>query len=1069
MKRFRGGLLSAALLFAGAAGGEAVSVKRGWEKAEEGVTIRNGVITIEAPEPVTSRFACYDLEESEVAGTLQELSGECRAERLARLHERLHGGKVNLTGVDPAGKRFYSATNLQTGSYDWRPFLLDGYFPADGRLPRIMLGIQQASGKLEFRKLRRALLGVPLNFAPVANMGWQDGTAGDGQGGWTDAGPGDDGRRLETLVKYRCRFDGFPFRAAVGARSIVVMNQPAHFPGGPEHVTVEPERHVAAKYLYLLHTASWMGGTIREFGEISIRYSSGRQQKFVLENSRDLADWSLAGSLPNARPVVTARSGKNARVALYASKFELEPDWGEVKQITFSVLPKRPIWLIVAATLSDRNYMEEFAETVIRENQEWKPFPRGPLNRRCEGSALDLNPFRDDHPCGTYGRVIVSEEGHFAFEKRPEKRLRFFINTVAIGYPKNKKEVDEYVAELCRNGYNMLRIHFLDLNLMRGRRAPLDFNEKVLDTFDYLVHRCRERGIYLNLDCMTNLLGFSHLDPWKKRGYVEHKTRIYFEPEIREQWKNGVSRILTRVNPYTKTRLAEDPALAMVIGYNEQEFAFSRPVPESALRAWREFLRERYRTLEALRRARPDAKQVNSFDELPAYVPGTLERDADLADFAFRYESELLEFYRDSLREMGFRGIFSNYNTFPNKHYLRLRRSLDCVTKNSYEMLMTRYNRPGSSILQTSSIERCSAMLRGSLAARLAGKPFVITEYGIPFWNRYRYEQPFTMGAYASFQDFDGLAAFGDSVALTPVRVINPVRIYTDPVGVANEMLSFFLFQRGDVAAAPGGVTILCREETLVGPEGDRGGPTREEGLLGLLTRVQWRIAAPGETVSSAEPLIPARRGGATRISELHASAGEGSARSGNPLHLLRKHGVLPGSHPGDGVRKFLSSTGELLLDAGQHFMRVETPRFQGICAEGGTRVKLRDFEILEITKRGSLSLVAIDGGKSIADAGRLLLFYVTNALNSNMSFDSPDMRILRNLGGLPTLLECGRFRIRIHSIHAPELRLYVLDLSGKRGRMIPPSRTGKNEAEFFVDTAAAGCTSLCFEIVRQP
>ena len=108
MKRFRGGLLSAALLFAGAAGGEAVSVKRGWEKAEEGVTIRNGVITIEAPEPVTSRFACYDLEESEVAGTLQELSGECRAERLARLHERLHGGKVNLTGVDPAGKRFYS-------------------------------------------------------------------------------------------------------------------------------------------------------------------------------------------------------------------------------------------------------------------------------------------------------------------------------------------------------------------------------------------------------------------------------------------------------------------------------------------------------------------------------------------------------------------------------------------------------------------------------------------------------------------------------------------------------------------------------------------------------------------------------------------------------------------------------------------------------------------------------------------------------------------------------------------------------------------------------------------------
>ena len=106
MKRFRGGLLSAALLFAGAAGGEAVSVKRGWEKAEEGVTIRNGVITIEAPEPVTSRFACYDLEESEVAGTLQELSGECRAERLARRERQFVFAEDNVGNGDRLGRRF---------------------------------------------------------------------------------------------------------------------------------------------------------------------------------------------------------------------------------------------------------------------------------------------------------------------------------------------------------------------------------------------------------------------------------------------------------------------------------------------------------------------------------------------------------------------------------------------------------------------------------------------------------------------------------------------------------------------------------------------------------------------------------------------------------------------------------------------------------------------------------------------------------------------------------------------------------------------------------------------------
>lgn len=915
-------------------------------------------------------------------------------------------------------------------------------------------------------KLR--ILGTPVPLGAAANMGWTDETAHDGKGGWTDAGPEDDGRYLERTVQREVLFNGYPFSLNTGAKSLLVMNHPEHFQGGPKTVSLRLQNPVKARYLYILHTASWMSRNVVDVARITVTFASGKNQEFTLRNLRDLANWTHCISSENAKIAVRAKSALSSDVALYASRFTLDPQEGAVQSIQLEILPGGPIWIIAGLTLSDEDFVKAESQFRIGENETWKPLIRDAHNRRLAGSALDLTPFRDNFPCGAQGRVIVTPDGHFAFEKQPEKHVRFFTNTIAIGYLRDHHAIDTYVEELCKNGFNMLRLHFLDLNLVRKMKKPGEFDQEMWDCFEYLVARCKEKGIYLNMDCMTNLYGYDPGEPWGRKGVVEHKSRLYFEPEVREQWSQCVRKLLTKVNPYTKTRLVDDPVLAMVIGYNEQEFAFIRRAPVSALPVWRDFLKNRYGTIKALRSAWGEkADNFKSFDDIPLYSTGvrTLEQDADVAAFALKMERECMQFYRRELGSDGYKGPVSGYNMLGNKHYLLLRRDFDYVSKNSYEMLPTKYSRPGSILTQSSSISNCSKMLRNSLASRYYGKPFFVTEYGIPFWNRHRYEVPYTLGAYAAFQDFDGLAAFGDSYSYATVKTIHPVRIFMDPVNIANEYLTFFLFGRGDVSPAKKEITIRCYEEEITAPRGDRGSPRMEEGLYGLMTKVCWEVASKEQKAQHKHLVIKAGKSSASLVSALHAGAADTAvAANQNPASVLRKNGVIGPENRSDGVRRFESENSELFLNAGKSFMRIRTPRFQGICGTAGTVFSLPDFKIKQMSAEGSMSLVALDGLKPIRQAERLMLVYVTNALNSGMEFDSPEMRMIHKLGGLPTLLKCANFTVAIRNQNAASLKLYPLDLQGNRLKTINPVSVQGEFAEFQINTAKDG-PAIFFEL----
>ena len=183
---------------------------------------------------------------------------------------------------------------------------------------------------------------------------------------------------------------------------------------------------------------------------------------------------------------------------------------------------------------------------------------------------------------------------------------------------KSKEEIDTYAESIRRQGYNLVRPHFLDTALTDGAKEDLEFNAEFLDRFEYFVSCLKDRGIYLYLDAMTSWKGYTKAKTWSKEGMaVQFKQRIYVEDAVRTHWEAGVRQLLTHLNSYTQTRLIDDPMVAVVLFFNEQNLNLFGSVPALLEKPWREFLARKYGTVEALRsawvgeNARPLTRSLN--------------------------------------------------------------------------------------------------------------------------------------------------------------------------------------------------------------------------------------------------------------------------------------------------------------------------------------------------------------------------------------------------------------------------------------------------------------------------
>ncbi|MBI4978842.1 MAG: hypothetical protein HZC28_15295 [Spirochaetes bacterium] len=914
-----------------------------------------------------------------------------------------------------------------------------------------------------------------LDLKEHANMGFTDTSAGDGKGGWSDQGPDND---LRAFDPSRSDFGGVPFRivnpeknggCAVLSFRGATLNVPL------TEAKISLEKPAAHRYLYLLHTTCF-NQTKDNVGTVTVALADGTSRTIEIKSGRDVADWWGAGTLTNGA-VVHKQANRDATVGLYLSRFDL----GEnvpVSAVTFKTTGTA-IWIVVGATLSTTDIpLPKDANWKVTAGDQWKQIDLSEV-RIAAGSALDFSGLVEAGPAGRYGRVKTLPGGALTFAARPEKPVRFFAFQILVNHlfeqrgssleapteEATRANIKEWAAMVRRQGYNMVRLQAIDLYLMAKTKNDCEFNPVNHDRFEYLVHRLKEEGIYVGVDAMSFIgyraVGWS--DGWAKA----YGKRFLVDEDARMNWKTGVTAMMTHVNPYTGTALTKDPMVVYVTCFNEQDLwlfkdpAFSQPdVKPLAERQWRLFLAERYKD-----RAGDLANTWGNSDaaSLPLYtlaqMSGGGNRAEDIARFLFKLEDDITVWYLDILKAIGYDGLTVQYDVISQYLHHAVHNRTTAVANHGYHAHPSDGSNPGSRATQDGAVKDAAAYFRSRAAARFTDRPFFITEYGTPYWHRYRHEEGLLFPAYAALQGFQAITVHAQAVVLSVPIGINDFSVGRDPVNRANQVMATMLYGRGDVATSKHLVEITVDDKWVFSGgnafKSVDSGLSRIAYLSGLGLRYEGRPIPEGiPPAPKADMTIRTSGGGEIVATEMTAATVDAtnSDTASRAINEMKRRGILPADNKTYHERGvYQSDTGEIMLETWTQRFSVVTPKSCGVAIKPGTTGIAGAIISAASSVAAAVGVGSLDG-KTITESGHLLIVYATDAVNSGHE-TSADRVVLRNIGKLPILVETGKLAVTIRN-NAKTLRCHALGMDGSRREEVAVKVKDDGTISLDVDTS---------------
>lgn len=1034
--------------------------KLSFEKGKRG---ESGSLKIEVPERIGFGGLSLPVDISKARGGVLEVSGEAMGENVAPGPKYYNGAKFMLVVNAPSGN-VYGGPQMPTGDFDWKKIKTLVRVPHDATGARLNIGFEQSFGKLHFRNVKVEKKSSSLDMRKAANVGYADETAGDGKGGWFDLGADEDASKFN--YKHTAIFANVPYMAlspeSNGGKSALLI-KPAGSPKmGAESAKIPFSVPQEAKYLYVLNALETPGRG--EVGEIAIFGEDGKEHIFRLAGGVDVAGWeNVQKELKNAAVGAAwlATKGYRKSNGLYSTRLKIPEGFGKVAAVEFRKA-KIP-WIVVAATLSKEKFpFPSECKFITAENKEWRAMPVLPDCGVIEGSALDCSALWNIGE--VKARVVASKDGHLELEDNPGVPVAF--QTVADqGHTYNtltatKESTEEYVRQLRIQGYNMVRFHYFDFALMGGAKEPLEFNEKLLERIDYYIYYLKKNGIYLNLDAMCSRYGFELGNTWwPDDSGRDYNFDLFFKESARKNWFEGVKKLLTHVNPYTGTRLVDDPVLAIVNGKNEQEFGFLRnQKPEVMKPHWLDFLKRRYGgSLEKYNEAW--GASAKSWDEVKVFSygkqPSAKAAARDVEAFKLERTTEMWKWFEKSLREIGYKGLCVNFDMIKNFSYASVRQNMPIVTMHSYHAHPSPTLGGVTRMAQNSSLSDADGVFRGIAGSAIWRKPMLITEYGHVFWNKYRYEQPFSIAAYAAMQGYGALTVHAQAVSTCPTpAMIRPFGCAHDPVNKVSEFLAAHMLLRRDVSEAKPSVrvdysTAEAIEKLFIGY-----GMNSGQSKLALVAKLSL---LPDSSAPAGEDEIVVKSSGGSAVVTYPGYSVVLDSKDGFDTDAVvgqfKKRGLIPESNRTDAKKGiFESATGELFLDSNKNFMTVDTPRLQGMCAEAKGKCDLSDFAVTRMGERGCVAAVSVDG-KPLSESKRIVVAYSTNALNTGMEFVDDSMRGLMSMGKPPVLYKTGKFSFRLKNKNARAFKLYALGMNGARVQEL----SSRSDAEYIrasIDTS---------------
>lgn len=712
------------------------------------------------------------------------------------------------------------------------------------------------------------------------------------------------------------------------------------------------------------------------------------------------------------------------------------------------------------------NVVEPYRTFVFRENAEWKPY-RFESNIVLPGSALDLSS-QVPRPAGASGRLTVEADGSFVFEKEPEVPVRL-LGTNGIGLWFNRpaeefrRNARRFAQQARRLGYRIVRTHgYLD-RMCLNTGADLKIDPEMLNRWDILIDELKKEGVYLHFTLLSFILYGDSEAAMKDRRY--HKLMAYLDGEWETARLDFAANALFRhVNPYTGLAWKDEPAIAIVEYYNEQELGLN-----FLSRTLKEYPAARERVKEYFAKWRME-RYGNVTAELPVDLTGAdREREAEFWLSRARISAQK---FGEIVRAAGYPGLVAPYNISKSLGHCAARWEFaqvgDC---HAYFQHPSNWSRSGSVVSPESSISAGADYWRSSFGTRLAGQPFIVSEYNHSYWNPYRYECGLLFGAYSAFQGGGALMIHSGGV-----EVGNPGRLHCFSVGhsplmAAGQFLTAQLFQRGDVRRSPHRIAVPVTREymrrngnSLLALDNAQ---TMLAFLAGFSVEFPELASAQKNPLPKADLQVPPF-GVSNIFSHGWFSSVTGKGSSGllqKTVAQMKTNGILsPENRTAPERRIFESDTGELLMDCGRKQLLVTTPRTEAAAVVSGESIALKTVSILRSSIPACVALSSVDN-RPLSSSSRMVLVYQTEEANSGMVLGG-DRATLHALGARPILCRTGKMSLSA-KLKPANWRLFALGLDGSRREELPvESRNGI--LSLTIDTASlkSGPT-VFFELVE--
>ena len=619
------------------------------------------------------------------------------------------------------------------------------------------------------------------------------------------------------------------------------------------------------------------------------------------------------------------------------------------------------------------------------DSEEWVEIACAPKVK--SGTALDFSCLADA-PAGKYG-FALNRNGQVAFERNPEP-VRFVGANICrdVCFLPTKEAIDGLSDDFLRMGYNLVRFHHFEEELLTGGVGYMKPNPESLDRMDYTLAAMKRRGIYTIIDLYVNR------DPNRYRGKgsdidrMSYKALIWADEELEREFLDFAFVLLDHVNPYTGLKWKEEPAIIGVNLVNEDSVrdvwrgGKSAPVYQRLFGEW----------LKKKGIENPDPSATNRL------------KNAFLCDYyPPRYRK-----VAQKLRDFGVKQMLSDQNYDSGVVNSITREPYDYIENHFYVGHPTWVEKSWKfpSRVPVVSVKRRQMQFLLALGiTQDIDRPFLVTEWDFVNPMSTAAEGGVLAGSYASLQDWDALCRFSwesrSKVVISGKGHPAWFHLATDPVRRLSEIAAVVLFRRRDVKPGIGRCPVPIRRSHYESEKID----------------AVYNTAIKG----SREPDWPLRR------NVLVSRTGFEIVPEDAPLKMPKRYfGPV-----------YRSDTGELELDSKNSTFKAVSERSEAFVLEDGSSLT---GKVATVTGDGtfhSVLVTSLDSRQTLETADSCLLLDLTQLKPTGIRFADKECSIQTSFGKLPLLLRKGSVKISMKKDLAG-FKLYPLNLDGTRKSAVP-------------------------------